>query len=56
MSKEKTDKKPEKTKGVCLHDGGRNADDTWGGCLLDVLLAGSKCSPDKCPDYRPSGA
>jgi hypothetical protein len=37
----------EKQKGVCLHDGGRRADGTWGGCLLakhDTCKA--------CPDAK----
>lgn len=36
-----------KQKGVCLHDGGRHADGTWGGCLL-----AKRDSCKACPDAK----
>lgn len=37
-----------KDKKTCLHDGGRRADDTWGGCLL---AKHEKCAGSKCSDF-----
>lgn len=34
---------------VCLHDGGRHMDETWGGCLLATH---KECAGPTCKDYK----
>jgi hypothetical protein len=37
---------------ICLHDGGRRPDNSYGGCLLGPI-AHEKCKPSTCDDYTP---